>query len=447
MVRPEKKNGFVLGAGSGLLVLVGAVLAWNPGARAQPLERELGTILVDHPQIQGAIKSIEAARYGVSRSRGPMFPKLNVTGDSGPEQVDNPTTRASESGSDVMRTHIVGGVTLTQNLFNGFATTTQVRTAELSKALAEVTLRGTTQQVLWEAIQAYIDVLKQRRLIEIGREAVNTIQQQLELEDERVQRGTGITVDVLQAKSRLQIAKEKLVNYESALQDAITKYTQVFNHAPPLETMIDPRVPAEILPSTLEHALEIALAESPTLSNSGTNVEVAAEKRSLVAAELYPSLDIVGKANYEHNKNTVLGTRRDYSVVLQATWDIFSGFSTRAGQSQTAYEYAAVKDNHRQAARKVMEQVRIAWQAVLTARDRVELLENAVNIASEVFESRRTLREAGKETVISVLDAMNEVNSAEINFTGATYEERASVYQLLLSMGRLNANHLSIALE
>ena len=445
MARPE--NGFVLGAGSGLLALVGAVLAWSPGTQAQPLERELGTILVDHPQIQGAMKSIEATRYGIDRSRGPMFPKLNVTGDSGPEKVDNPTTRASESGSDVMRTHIVGGVTLTQNLFNGFATTTQVRTAELSKALAEVTLRGTTQQVLWEAIQAYVDVLKQRRLIEIGREAVNTIQQQLELEDERVQRGTGITVDVLQAKSRLQISKEKLVNYESALQDAITKYTQVFNHAPPLETMIDPRVPAEILPSTLEHALEIALAESPTLANSGANVEVASEKRSLVAAELYPSLDIVGKANYEHNKNTVLGTRRDYSVVLQATWDIFSGFSTRAGQSQTAYEYAATKDSHRQAARKVMEQVRIAWQAVLTARDRVDLLENAVNIASEVFESRRTLREAGKETVISVLDAMNEVNNAEINFTGATYEERVSVYQLLLAMGRLNANHLSIALE
>ena len=445
MARPGKIS--AIGGKVGLLALTGVMVAWATGAAAQSLERELGTILADHPQIQGAMKSIEAARYGVNRARGPMFPKLNVTGDSGPEKVDTPTTRASESGSDVTRTHIVGGVTMTQNLFNGFATTTQVRTAELSKALAEVTLRGTTQQIMWEAIQAYIDVLKQRRLIEIGREAVRTIQQQLELEDERVQRGTGITVDVLQAKSRLQIAKEKLVNYESALQDAISKYTQVFNHPPPLETMTDPRVPAEILPSTLEHAIEIALSESPTLANSGANIDIAREKRRLIAAELYPSLDVVGKANYEHNKNTVLGTRRDYSLVLQATWDIFSGLSTRAGQTQTAYEYAAVQDTHRHAARKVMEQVRIAWQAVLTARDRVDLLENAVNIASEVFESRRTLREAGKETVISVLDAMNEVNSAENNFTGATYEERVSVYQLLLAMGRLNANYLGIVLE
>lgn len=420
---------------------------WSASADANPLERELASILTEHPQIQGAIKNIEAARHGIERARGPMFPRITVTGDSGPEVVDSPSTRATESGSEVSRTHIVGGVTVTQNVFNGFLTTTQLRTAAINKALTEVTLRGTTQQVLFEAIQAYVEVLKQKRLIEIARETENTIQQQLELEDERVQRGTGITVDVLQAKSRLQIAKEKRVNFEGALQDAISKYTQAYNRPPPIETMTDPRVPAEIVPSSLEQAIEIALAENPSLSNSGNNVELAREKRSLIAAELYPVVDIVGKSNYEHNRNTTLGTRRDYSLVLQATWDLFSGFATRSGQAQTAYEYAAVRDAHRHAANKVMEQTRIAWQAVLTARSRLELLENAVNIASEVFDSRRALREAGRETVISVLDAENEVNNAQINLTGATYEERVAVFQLLLAMGRLNATFLNIAVE
>ncbi|MCC7016016.1 MAG: TolC family protein [Rhodospirillales bacterium] len=417
------------------------------GASANPLEKELASILVDHPQIQGAMKNIEAARHGVDRARAPMFPKLSVAGDTGPEYVDSPGTRQTESGSDVVRTHIVGSVTVTQNLFNGFQTTTQIRTAAINRALTEVTLRGTTQQVLFEAIQAYVDVLKQKRLIEIARETEQTIQQQLELEDERVQRGTGITVDVLQAKSRLQIAKEKRVNYEGALQDAISKYTQSYNHPPPIETMTDPRVPAEFVPSNLEQAIEVAISENPSLLNSGNNIELAREKRSLIAAELYPVVDLVGKTNYEHNKNTVFGTRRDYSLVLQATWELFSGFATRSGQAQTAFEYAAVKDAHRHAVNKVMEQTRIAWQAVLTARERLELLENAVNIASEVFDSRRTLREAGRETVISVLDAENEVNNAQINLTGATYEERVAVFQLLLAMGRLNATYLNIAVE
>ncbi len=427
--------------------VLATALFWTVGAGAVPLEKELASILVDHPQIQGAMKNIEAARHGVGRARAPMFPRLTVNGDSGPEITDSVAARQSESGNEIVRTRIGGTVTVTQNVFNGFLTTAQIRSANLNRALTEVTLRGTTQQVLFEAIQAYVDVLKQKRLIEIARETEMTIQQQLELEDERVLRGTGITVDVLQAKSRLQIAKEKRVNFEGAFQDAITKYTLSFNHPPPIETMTDPLVPSEFVPSSLEQAIEIAISENPSLANSGNNIELAREKRSTIAAELYPVVDIVGKTNYEHNKGGTLGTKRDYSLVLQASWDLFTGFATRSGQAQTAFEYAATRDAHRHATNKVMEQTRIAWQAVLTARERLDLLENAVNIASEVFESRRALREAGRDTVISVLDAENEVNTAQINLTGATYEERVAVFQLLLAMGRLNASYLNIAVE
>ena len=74
----------------------------------------------------------------------------------------------------------------------------------------------------------------------------------------------------------------------------------------------------------------------------------------------------------------------------------------------------------------------------------MELLENAVNIAAEVFSSRQQLRKAGKETVINVLDAENEVNNTQINYTSASYDERLSVYQLLLAMGLLNPEGLKL---
>lgn len=80
----------------------------------------------------------------------------------------------------------------------------------------------------------------------------------------------------------------------------------------------------------------------------------------------------------------------------------------------------------------------------MTARRRIELLENAVNIASEIFSSRRRLREAGKETVLNVLDAENELSNAQINFTSASHDEHLAVYQLLLAMGRLSAPYLGI---
>ncbi|MDP7667903.1 MAG: TolC family protein [Rhodospirillales bacterium] len=119
-------------------------------------------------------------------------------------------------------------VTLTQNLFNGFVTASSTKTARINSLIASFTAEGTRQNTLFEGVTAYVNVLRQKRLIELSQSNEDTIQIQLNLEDERVQRGSGIAVDVLQAKSRLQIAKERRVNFEGGLEDAVSTYTQVF---------------------------------------------------------------------------------------------------------------------------------------------------------------------------------------------------------------------------
>jgi adhesin transport system outer membrane protein len=208
--------------------------------------------------------------------------------------------------------------------------------------------------------------------------------------------------------------------------------------------MTDPAPPIELLPSTLERAVEIAISENPTAAGATTNIEVARERRRTIMAELAPTVDLEGKLNFEKHADATIGVRRDYSLLVTASWNLFTGFSTRESLSQATFNYRASQDNRDETTRKVIEQTRLAWQALLTARSCLGLLENAVNIASEVFESRKRLREAGKETVINVLDAENEVANSQINFTSAAYDERLAVYQLLRSMGRLTAGNLGL---
>jgi len=72
------------------------------------------------------------------------------------------------------------------------------------------------------------------------------------------------------------------------------------------------------------------------------------------------------------------------------------------------------------------------------------LLENAVAIASEVFEARQKLREAGRETVINVLDSENEVYNARINLVEVSGDATRAAYQLLQGMGRLGPRQLGL---
>jgi adhesin transport system outer membrane protein len=174
--------------------------------------------------------------------------------------------------------------------------------------------------------------------------------------------------------------------------------------------------------------------------NIRRQIDLAAERREGIDAEYQPSVDIVLLHKRESDFNATPGVRKDYSAKVQATWNLFNGLGTSNRSSAAAFDYEARQFDYAQSRRKTEEAVRLAWQALKTTEERVGLLENAVKIAAEVFEARKTLRESGKETVINVLDAENETFTARINLTGAQFDLQVATYQLLQALGRLDLN-------
>ena len=205
-------------------------------ASAQALKVELQELVKTHPEILSRQSSLVAAREGIDKAYAGYLPRVDVVGAYGPQYIDSPLTEQNGGSAWVSQAQILSG-RITQNLFDGFATPANVRSARLNVEVAESTLAGTRQNVIYTGIAAYIEVLRQNQLIQLSRESELTIMRQLNLEDERVQRGGGIAVDVLQAKSRLQLAKERRVSFEGALADAIARYVQVFGHAPHIDRM------------------------------------------------------------------------------------------------------------------------------------------------------------------------------------------------------------------
>lgn len=371
------------------------------------------------------------------------LPSVDVAGSIGYAQVDSPLAKDAGGGKFTKDTDSTS-VQLKQKLFDGFATPSAVRVARLNLEVAEFTATGTRQNVLFEGINAYIEVLRQEQLTGLARDSERTIMRQLHLEDERVQRGAGIAVDVLQAKSRLQLAKERRIAFEGGLKDAIARYRQVFGHPPETATMARPAVPLALVPDTPGEAIAIAESENPAIDAALATAEAASERRRLARADYYPSVAVITAASRERNPDIVQGTRTDLSVVLQATWNLFNGFATQAGVAQAAYEYRASQDNQEVARRKVIETTQLAWNELETARQRVELLENAVTIAEEVFDARHKLREAGRETVINVLDAENELYDARINLTIAKGDQLIAAFRVVQGMGRLDRGELGL---
>ena len=269
-------------------------------------------------------------------SLSPFLPDLTLSGEIGKEKVDTPAFRASPNGkfdgSPEQAT-----ATLTQNLWDGGAKYANRRAAHLQHDVSKRGLTGTRQATIFEGSFGYLNVLRQWDLLAISRKNEDSIRNQLHLEDERVKRGAGIAVDVLQAKSRLQFALEQRVSVEGALRDASARYYQVFGRQSMPDEMTMPAYIPQ-LPDSLDTSVTAGVAQNPQVLAAQKQIDIVMAQQDAIEAEYQPSVDLVFKTNYEREYNGVPDLRRDYSGRLRATWNLFNGLSTQSRSRQAAYD-------------------------------------------------------------------------------------------------------------
>ncbi len=425
-------------------VLGAFLVATGSPAIAQTLDEELLRLIKEHPRLQVAKKEQAVSDERISQARSVFLPSLQLLGDIGREYTNSPLTRGTADRT-LNATRENAQVTLTQNLFDGFRSTSGLEIAKVERESADVSLNAEQQELLFQGASAYLNVLRGSELVQLAKFNEEIIKEQLDLEDERVERGAGIAVDVLLAKSRLQLAKERRVALEGRLFAALDTYRQVFGRSISLATMKEPNLATGLLPATRDAAITGAMQNNLQLATAKKLIEVADKKRTQQRSGFYPRVDLVAEAGYEEDLAGVESYRRDAAILLRVTWDLFSGGRTLAESREAAIQYGIALDNRNDVQRKVIELVETAWDDYRTMAQRETLLENAVNIATEVFIARSKLRDSGKETALNVLDAQSEVFNARINLVSAKFDKMVAEYQILAATGGLDPQTLGLA--
>jgi adhesin transport system outer membrane protein len=417
------------------LFLAAAALCLPANVAAQPLSVALGSLVESHPRIQADRERAKVSHAAIKEARAGYYPTVDVNASYGYENTDRTKLLVAAGEFDLNPT--AASLSVSQNLFEGYRTHAAVDSALVQRQIASATLTSTTQQVMFEGISHYLSVLRQLRVAQLSKKNIQTLQDQLNMEDEKVQRGSGVAVDVLQAKSRLQIAKERFTAFSGQLRDAISRYVQIFGDEPDLQALALPSMPLNYLPKNVEEARRIALENSPLLLANRLAVQVSEHQKTSSKAGYYPSIDLNASTNFREDAGGIQGEEYSNVATISATWQLFSGFADQARVKQAVHGHQAALASAQDAQRQVEQEVKLAWSNLTISRERAELLENAVNIAGEVYDARKRLRDTGKETALNVLDAENELFRAQIDATAARYDYYTAIFRLLLSMGTL----------
>ena len=97
-----------------------------------------------------------------------------------------------------------------------------------------------------------------------------------------------------------------------------------------------------------------------------------------------------------------------------------------------------------QATRDVIEEAAQAWQALVTARARIESFQAQVRANEIALEGVQREAAVGSRTVLDILDAEQELLDAKVNLVGAQRDETVAIFWVKATTGQLTARQLGL---
>ena len=138
-------------------------------------------------------------------------------------------------------------ITLSQMLFDGFATQSEVQRQLSRLNSAAYRVQEAAEFVGLDAIEAHLDVLRNQVLVDLARENLaehRRLGQVRQLEGQ----GASSIADVRQTEARIATAQTSLATAMGTLRDAQARYLSVVGM--PAETLEDPVVPVAAVPES-----------------------------------------------------------------------------------------------------------------------------------------------------------------------------------------------------
>lgn len=430
-----------------LLTLLSLGVAGGSAA-AETIESALARAYTGNPTLDAQRASVRATDENVPRALSAYRPTIAATGNVGINYIagDTGSTTGVSAATNSFRSTLVPrsvALQVNQTLFNGFRTENSTRQAESQVFGSRESLRNVEQNTLFNAAQSYMNVLRDTAILDLQRNNVEVLEEQLRQTRDRFNVGEVTRTDVAQAESRLAAARSQVSGAESNLQASIATYRQVVGVEP---RQLAPGRPVDrLVPRALAAAVQIGLEEHPAIISALHAVDAAELQVKITEGELAPTVGLVGSVGQNYDSQISLQQNFSVSLLGQITVPIYNGGEVYARVRQ-AKETAGQRRIEAEATR---DQVRAAvissWGSLEAAKANVQAAQAQVAASEVALTGVREEARVGQRTTLDVLNQQQELLNARVNLITAQRDRVVASYSVVQSIGRLTSKTLGLA--
>lgn len=394
------------------------------------LKQAAQSALLNNPEVQARWHAFREANEEIGVARGGFLPRVDLIAASAQEKIVQ-----KRVGIDASYSTNDSGINLRQMIFDGFATSSEVKRLGKAKLVRYFELLDASENVALEAGRAYLDVVRFRFQVFLAEE--NYIQHQAAYEQlrQRAESGVGKRVDVEQAASRLALADVNLTTAYANLHDVSARFMRIVGEQP-AKVMFSPAQLAKALPATSDAALAYALKHNPALRASIENIEAAQYDLEGRRSAFMPRLELIARTDSFSNYLDG-GNRDDSRVELRASYNLFNGGSDLARSRQYRERKNIALDLREKACRDMRQTLSIAFNDTLRLNDQLSFIGLQVNLVEKTRTAYRDQFNIGQRTLLDLLNTQNEYFDARRSQVNADIDLSIAYLRSYAGMGRL----------
>ncbi len=293
------------------------------------------------------------------------------------------------------------------------------------------------QQVLFRAVEAYMNVRRDSAFLDLRRNNVRVITQELRAARDRFEVGEITRTDVSLAEAQLAAAQSFLAAAEGSLARSVAEYEAAVGRPP---GSLQPVSPAPLVRS-LEDAVAFARRNHPQILSAQHNIAVAEINVARAEASLRPR--VTGSAQF--------GLDEDFedsaSLGLQAQGPIIQGGRLSSQIRQAMARRDATRAGLHVVLHGIEQNVTVAYANLAVARASLASLQQQVRAQQTAFRGVREEATLGARTTLDVLNAEQDLLDARANLVSAQVDEVIASYGVLFALGLLTAEHLNLGVQ
>lgn len=422
-----------------------------PQERVLTLKDALALAYETNPQITGEQAALRATDEGVSKADAGFRPTIAATGSYGIEREEQNQAFSFfapkiKSGTVLPMT---GEVTITQPVYRGGRTAAEIGQAKAQVRRERARLAGVEEQVLFNAAQAYMDVVRDATIynLQLGNVAAlrkerDDVQKEFKLQD--VTR-----TDVAQAEARLSGAEAQLSQAQGQLASSRATFIQTIGRPPDMLEQA-PQYPA--LPANLQDVVAAALKLNPTLVAARENEQAAGYAVDDAIGAMMPEVSVQGEYIYSKNPLSTLSlpptlTQHVGAILGQVNIPLYQGGAEIATVKQQEQLHGQSQLQILDAERQARQQAESAWKTFTAAEAAIKLNEAQVAADQIAYEGVQKEQKAGTRTVLDVLNAEQELLNARVAVAQSKHDAFIAACEILAAAGLFRAKPLALQVK